>query len=192
MSSQHAAIIKVTACGLVMAWNWIDVLGTEARNQQRKATTVLLPAATPPTPSCSGPGKPAAQRDAPTMANALGAFPMALCFSAGAPKVGEATLPMQPWLLQNLGDLPCWAPEEIFITMTLNLVRFFVPGQMSVDFCYVFLPEIFSDKSSKHLMETQENAVLSEACLLGKYFECQILPNSEKVSFLPFFDKECS
>lgn len=101
----------------------------------------------------------------------------------------------QPWLLQNLGDLPCWASEEIFITVTLNLVRFFIPEQMSVDFCYVFLPEIFSDKSSKHLMETepsQENAVLNEACLLGKYFECQILPNSEKVSFLPFFDKECS
>lgn len=44
-------------------------------------------------------------------------------------------------------------------------------------------------KAQKHLMETepcQENAVLNEAGLLGKYFECQILPNSEKASFLPF------
>lgn len=30
-------IIRVTASGLVMAWSWIGVLGTEARNQQRKA-----------------------------------------------------------------------------------------------------------------------------------------------------------
>lgn len=30
-------IIRVMACGLVMVWSWIGVLGTEARNQQRKA-----------------------------------------------------------------------------------------------------------------------------------------------------------
>lgn len=164
-------IIRVTACGLVMAWSWIGVLATEARNQQRKAKEGLV--------TCCHPSYAFLQ------------LPRKACHSAGMLLLWPIPWVPSPWhsasLLESLRgrSYPSqWRSHDcckIWETCPAKHLKkfslpwhwtwwgFFIPGQMSVDFCYIFLPDIFSDKSSKHLMETepcQVNAVwMKLACL---------------------------
>lgn len=157
-------IIRVMACGLVMVWSWIGVLGTEERNQQRKAKEGLAT-------SCHS-------------SNAFLQQPRRACHSAGMLLLWP--VPWEPFswhsasLLESLRGRsypPQWSshdcckiwetcPDKHLKKLSLpwhwTSWGFFISGQMSVNFCCIFLPEIFSDKSSKHLMETepcQENAV---------------------------------
>lgn len=121
-------------------------------------------------------------RDAPTMASALGTFPMALCFSAGVPKREKLpSLVEQPWLLQNLGDLPCYAPKETFITMTLNLMRFFYPW---ADVSGLLLHFSSRDFQWQKLKTFNGNWTLSRKCCLEwSWLAWKIfwMPNSAKL-----------
>ena len=66
----------------------------------------------------------------------------------------------------------------------LNQVMFCIPVQVTVDFCYIFSPGVFSDKCLKLLLEAEPFEL---SLFTQKTFSMQTAVYSKEVSFLPYF-----